>query len=93
MPAHKFHLGQPVELNPPRGVMRLVGSTWSLQSCQEKTACLNIMFGARASSTSARSARETELNAVVVEEKPPEAAPARARKWPSQIGPVKGKRS
>jgi hypothetical protein len=28
VPTHKFHLGQPVEFNPPRGIYALAESTW-----------------------------------------------------------------
>ena len=72
MPTHKFHLGQPVEFNPPRGIYAPRGAYVVTAKLPEKDG----VFAYRVRSASEeheRAALENELSAVVVEDKPPEA--------------------
>jgi hypothetical protein len=72
VPTHKFHLGQPVEFNPPRGIYAPRGAYVVTAKLPEKDG----VFAYRVRSASEeheRAALENELSAVVVEDQPPEA--------------------
>ncbi len=70
MPTHKFHLGQAVEFNPPRGIYAPRGP----YVVTAKLPGLDGVFEYRIRGTGEmheRMARENELSAITVENKPP----------------------
>lgn len=71
MPTHKFHIGQPVEFNPPQGISAPKGP----YVVTAKLPGLDGVFEYRvrnASEQHDRAALEHELSAITVEDKPPE---------------------
>lgn len=72
MPTHKFHLGQPVEFNPPRGIYAPRGVYVVTAKLPERDGVFEYRVRS-ASEEHERMALENELSAVVVEDKPPEA--------------------
>jgi hypothetical protein len=69
VPTHKFHLGQTVEFNPPRGIYAPRGPYVVTAKLPERAG----MFEYRVRSASEeheRTALENELSAIVVEDKP-----------------------
>jgi hypothetical protein len=73
VPMHKFHLGQLVEFNPPRGIYAPRGAYVVTAKLPEKDGVFEYRVRS-ASEEHERAALENELTAVVVEDKPPEAA-------------------
>ena len=72
MPTHRFHLGQPVEFNPPRGIYAARGVYVVTAKLPERDGVFEYRVRS-ASEEHERAALENELSAVVVEDKPPEA--------------------
>ena len=73
MPTHKFHLGQPVEFNPPRGIYAPRGAYVVTAKLPERDGVFEYRVRS-ASEEHERTALENELSAVVVEDKPLEGA-------------------
>ena len=72
MPTHRFHLGQPVEFNPPRGIYAARGVYVVTAKLPERDGVFEYRVRS-AGEEHERAALENELSAVVVEDKPPEA--------------------
>ena len=72
MPSHKFHLGQPVEFKPPRGIYAPRGVYVVTAKLPERDGVFEYRVRS-AGEEHERAALENELSAVVVEDKPPEA--------------------
>jgi len=71
VPAHKFHIGQAVEFNPPRGIFAPRGP----YVVTAKLPGVDGVFEYRIRAPGEmheRMAREKELSAITVEDKPPE---------------------
>ena len=69
MPTHKFHVGQPVEFNPPRGIYAPRGAYVVTAKLPERDGVFEYRVRS-ASEEHERAAPENELSAVVVEDKP-----------------------
>jgi hypothetical protein len=69
---HKFHLGQSVEFNPPGGIYAPRGPYVVTAKLPERDGVFEYRIRS-ANETHERLGRESELSAVVVEDKPPEA--------------------
>jgi hypothetical protein len=72
VPTHKFHLGQPVEFNPPRRIYAPRGVYVVTAKLPERDGVFEYRVRS-ASQDHERAALENELSAVVVEDKLPEA--------------------
>ena len=83
MPTHKFHLGQTVEFNPPRGIYAPRGAYVVTAKLPERDGVFEYRVRS-ASEEHERMALENELSAVVVEDKPPEAP--QIKKHPPRTG-------
>jgi len=70
VPTHKFHLRQAVEFNAPRGVYAPRGSYVVTAKLPERDGAFEYRIRT-ASETHERLARENELSAVTIEDKPP----------------------
>jgi hypothetical protein len=69
VPTHKFHLGQLVEFNPPRGIYAPRGPYVVTAKLPERDGAFEYRIRG-ASEEHERIARENELSAVTVEDKP-----------------------
>ena len=69
MPTHKFHLGQTVEFDPPRGIYAPRGAYVVTAKLPERDGAFEYRVRS-ASEEHERPALENELSAVVVEDKP-----------------------
>ena len=76
MPAHRFHLGQPVEFNPPRGIYAPRGGYVVTAKLPEKDGVFEYRIRS-ANEEHERIARENELTAIAVDAN----APATKAKW------------
>jgi hypothetical protein len=73
VPTHKFHLGQPVEFNPPRGIYAPSGAYVVTAKLPERHGVFEYRVRS-ASEEHERAALENELSAVAVEDKPLESS-------------------
>jgi hypothetical protein len=69
VPTHKFHLGQTVEFNPPRGIYAPRGPYVVTAKLPERDGAFEYRIRG-ASEEHERTALENELSAVVIEDKP-----------------------
>ncbi len=67
MPIHKFHLGQPVEFNPPRGIYAPRGPYVVTAKLPERDGVFEYRIRSAVESHE-RLARENELSVVIIEE-------------------------
>jgi hypothetical protein len=69
VPTHKFHLGQTVEFNPPRGIYAPRGAYVVTAKLPERDGVFEYRVRS-ASEEHERTALENELSAITVEDKP-----------------------
>jgi hypothetical protein len=69
VPTHKFHLGQAVEFNPPRGIYAPRGAYLVTAKLPERDGVFEYRVRS-ASEEHERTALENELSAITVEDKP-----------------------